>query len=459
MKNKMKSIIAASISTGMIAAATVAPSVGALCPIAPTNVITAAAHDFDQNSTQYTYTDSCGTWKFYVDSDNTYAGICDYSGNAEALIIPSEVTATINGQEVTLTVSTIYKSAIDHNDTIKSVYIPDTVSEIKKYAFLCLSGLTDITIPDTVTKIDEYIINICNNLKNINISEDVDTINFFRSCPSLETINNKPIAYFDTENNELVLNNVVSRAIRKGELDGAQVLPQVKEAVSQRINYIVDTVTDESDSDIEKARKLMDWANNAVIYDYDEYPNGNKKDSNHCDYSIFLNNTSVCDGFARGYDLLLHAAGIESYYVTTGSYYDEAVKKDSSHASNLVKIGNRYYLVDPTAGEFMYNPNIFKININVTSPDKWNIIKASDLHYSSRKRVGDLFTFPGDFDNDGKFTRNDTDNIRKAANGEIEPDADEILSADINSDGIINDTDASFWEQRIAREESAPFIK
>lgn len=50
-----------------------------------------------------------------------------------------------------------------------------------------------------------------------------------------------------------------------------------------------------------------------------------------------MNDSTICEGYAKGYNLLLKAAGIESFYVHS-----------NSHAWNIVKLGNQYFHVDTT---------------------------------------------------------------------------------------------------------------
>lgn len=131
-----------------------------------------------------------------------------------------------------------------------------------------------------------------------------------------------------------------------------------KEAI---VNYVVNTVTDSSMTDMQKAVRLHNWVLNRVMYDPDEekywasLPPGQKADNNaldmknHDELSIFLHYAtkknkngqnvtgyySVCEGISYGYLLLLEKAGIESYYV-----------EGDNHAWTMVNINGNYYHVD-----------------------------------------------------------------------------------------------------------------
>ena len=65
--------------------------------------------------------------------------------------------------------------------------------------------------------------------------------------------------------------------------------------------------------------------------------------------SVFLNHASVCAGYARAYQYLLHRAGLFCAYVegSIGS-------RGEDHAWNLVKIDGQYAYVDPTWADPTY---------------------------------------------------------------------------------------------------------
>ncbi len=458
MKKKISMILAASLSTGIVAAAAIVPT---LSSVVPANVIVASA-SYDGYFTGYkNVVDDAGeTWNIKMNRNNEGIIICKYLGDSEDLVIPSELTFENDGVEYTFPVTALFQRSIENKKNIKTITIPESVTEIGSYVFENLPGLTDVTIPDTVEKLAIKAFDNCVNLRNINIPASINEISCFVKCPSLETINNKPIAYYDTETDQVVLCDQIKAMIANDKLDEAEKIPSVREAVSQYIKHIVETETDDSMNDAQKAHKLINWVNSKVPYDHDEYPVGNTKENNHCDYTVFLNNTAVCDGYARAYDILLHDAGIESYYVSSGKYYDDTTNDDVSHAFNILKLGGRYYLADPTANAFMYDYNKYNINSNFTSPDKWTINKVSELHDSSNMYIpAKVKNFLGDLDGDGYFTRNDTNQLRRALNGEIELTEQATIYVDYNFDGQITEEDVKFWENRIYREELLQELK
>ena len=94
--------------------------------------------------------------------------LTQYSGDAESVIIPSEVS----GMQVTV----IGKDAFINHDELKSVVIPDTVVEIRDNAFLNCSSLTEAEMSKNIEKIGAdvfsqlYEIELPNTLKELGYS-------------------------------------------------------------------------------------------------------------------------------------------------------------------------------------------------------------------------------------------------------------------------------------------------
>ena len=76
------------------------------------------------------------------------------------------------------------------NTSLKSIDIPESVTWIDRYAFYCCTGLTSITIPDSVTRIDYSAFEGCTSLMNVVISDAVKRIcdTTFYGCTSLTSV-------------------------------------------------------------------------------------------------------------------------------------------------------------------------------------------------------------------------------------------------------------------------------
>ena len=140
----------------------------------------------------------------------------------------------------------------------------------------------------------------------------------------------------------------------------------LREYLEQMDSYVVNTFTNDTMTDMEKAVRLQEWIMNRVEYDPNEKEYCRQEDAgltpdpslqsqkNHCDSSVYLHYVlnpddnqyhyyTVCDGYARCYRRLMQRAGIETYYVDAANIdgWDK-----TGHAWNLVKIGENYYHVD-----------------------------------------------------------------------------------------------------------------
>ncbi len=100
-----------------------------------------------------------------------------YTGSAENVVIPSDVTAIGN-------------RAFISNKTIKSVVIPGSVTSIGEYAFNGCTALTDVSIPGSVETIGTRAFCSCSALETVNIPSGVATIadQAFAFCSSLKAV-------------------------------------------------------------------------------------------------------------------------------------------------------------------------------------------------------------------------------------------------------------------------------
>lgn len=111
--------------------------------------------------------------------------------------------------------------------------------------------------------------------------------------------------------------------------------------LNQIIEQLLYEAIHEQMSDYEKELALHDALIEKVSYysfeDIEKIPV-----DKHTAYGALVNNSAVCDGISKAYQLLLKEAGVESIMVT-GKIGEIA------HAWNIVKIDDEYYHVDPTS--------------------------------------------------------------------------------------------------------------
>ena len=270
----------------------------------------------------------------------------------------------------------------------------------------------------------------CPSLKNINISLDKD-INgqAFYGCHQLMTINGEsPIRDDGSIKPEYL--DFIKRNFNNA--DGIGFIDKYTEYCVKKT--VSETVTEDM-PDIVKVKALHDKLCSMVSYDFDDI----QALKNHVDSSVFLNETSVCEGYAKGLNLLLHEAGVPSCYVNTGE-----------HAWVIVKVGNHYFHVDPTWDDgdeinynwFMKSDSQFE---NKEFHSDWKLKLPSEMHRFQWETLPKCSDIMGDIDGNKNVDARDATAIltsyASASAGGKEL-ADSVL-ADYNFDGIVDVRDAS----------------
>ncbi|MGT2887975.1 S-layer protein [Streptococcus didelphis] len=118
--------------------------------------------------------------------------------------------------------------------------------------------------------------------------------------------------------------------------------------------------------------------------------------------SVFMDHLSVCNGYAQAFQFLCQKAGIESLYVR-GSVTSAQSQEEVRHAWNLVKLKNKFYAVDSTWGDPVFENNLSghnqeAINYNfLCLPDKILNIShkaSSDITYQDHKSLKNVWKYP-----------------------------------------------------------------
>lgn len=108
-------------------------------------------------------------------------------------------------------------------------------------------------------------------------------------------------------------------------------------------------------TELEKARGIFRWVTKNIAYDADAYFSRRFRNSRATPGSVLRTRKGVCDGYARIYEGLAKAAGLEVVRVSGfakgfGFELGDEVPKESNHAWNAVKVEGRWILVDSTWG-------------------------------------------------------------------------------------------------------------
>ncbi|MBP7187271.1 MAG: leucine-rich repeat protein [Ruminococcus sp.] len=270
----------------------------------------------------------------------------------------------------------------------------------------------------------------CKALKNINIDMDASFDGMaFDDCHELMTINGEsPL----DESGDL---KPEFEGFVRGNFNASAGIGFIDKYLDHSIKKAVSEAVTDDMSDIEKVRALHDKLCSMTKYD-----TGNEEaKKNHVDGSVFLNDSTVCDGYARAMNLLLHEAGIESCYVGT-----------TDHAWVIVKLGDHYFHVDPTwddGTDVVYDWFLDSDDEIKDDPSHagWKLMCPSELHSFQWEKMPKCTDKMGDVNEDDILDGRDASAIlngyaKTSAGGDS--DIDSIIG-DYDFNGVVDGRDAS----------------
>ncbi len=120
----------------------------------------------------------------------------------------------------------------------------------------------------------------------------------------------------------------------------AEEITDRKALIGQTVSDIMEGIPD-TDDEYQIVKYFYE-----IVISGTEYAMDSSDHQNIC--SVFLNGKSVCQGYAKAFQYLLHQAGMESGLVIG------TVKDGDSHAWNLVSVNGNWYYVDVTWGDAHY---------------------------------------------------------------------------------------------------------
>ena len=322
--------------------------------------------------------------------------------------------------------SVIGQNAFAECSSLINVELNDAM--VSSRAFMDCTQLKEMTFHGNVT-LDDLCVYCCSSLENLNLTDcELVSDTSFHICPKLNSINSSPV--FNSVTGDFVpeMKELVMKYFR-----GADDVGFINEYVLARVKEVVDENIKENMTDIEKVRILHDWV--CANTKYTDGLLGER--NNHTDSSIFLNDSTVCDGYARICNLLYHAAGLESCYVS-----------GANHAWNIVKICGEYFHIDTTWDDSGTVPNkewFMRSDEEIRNAggchSKWQIKTPSELHSFQSEILPECQYSMGDVNSDGSINVADLVSMEYFLLGSKETDIDKWILADMTYDGRIDTFD------------------
>ena len=331
------------------------------------------------NINQSAFINSYGVKQFTVASANPNYKAADgalYTKNGSTLLrYPDKRTAT----SFTTNATTIPDDAISNNTNLRTLSISNMFrGGTGKVVFSGLSNLENLTIPQ------------------VDFNQSAETI-FDRYSPlffggsKINKINGQQIVllasngkpYFGYKYSTHLNNNFE-------KYSGYSFMNYY---VDKMASYVVNSVTNPSMTQMEKARALHDWILDNTTYDplvaealrlRDQHiliPSYTyETEKNHVNASVFLHQRNgvkytVCDGYSRCYKILLNKANIECDYVRGVDNTERDEKYKCNHAWNRIKIDGVYYFTDVTWDDTNYDKN--------NGSDKYQYFMKSESWFKS----------------------------------------------------------------------------
>lgn len=286
----------------------------------------------------------------------------------------------------------------------------------------------------------------CNAIKSIEFNGDVNMKDFaFSDCSSLENLSfdtSKKVdgRFFTYCSNVKYINNELAFDETTGDFNpkykdfivknfsDADDVGFINDYVMWHVKDIVNKYISDDMSDMEKIKVLHDW-----VCDNVSYTDGEISDSiNHNDFSPFLTGITVCDGYARAFNLLMNEAGIETYYVCS-----------NDHIWNIVKLGGHFFHVDTTWDDGESDYNYFlksdnEIMAETSSHSYWNLKMPSSLHSFQKDTMPECAYSMGDCNTDGSISVADIVKMNTYLLGTKPISADDIVLYDLDFNGKVD---------------------
>lgn len=298
-------------------------------------------------------------------------------------------------------------------------------------AFAELNKLTKVTLTGS-EKLGFEAFKNCQNLSNIVVpltSASDWNATTFDQCTKLWYLNGNRVSYsYNSSKDDVIFSGTGVDAFVRKRFNASEGVGFVESYVNYFCNIEVTRLLSSGMTDQEKAKVLHDWVIKKVDYDHDNV----NAPKNHCVCSIFLNDTTVCEGFAMGYAKLMNTAGIETTEVDGGN-----------HAWNKAKIGGLYFNIDTCWDDGSGSYDWFMLT------DKELLEKDSSSHKPYNANAFPASVYPmGDLNMNKVVDQADIDLFNKYLLGNGTLNSKQAVLADFDHDSVLDSFDMIFLKRK-----------
>ena len=409
-------------------------------------------------------------------------------------------SSAVRNVSIPSNVKGIADSAFANNRAIQQVTMPSSVTAIGTSAFKGCTNLATVTLSKNLKAIPDSCFNGCKYLRTINFPDNIETIGLsaFLNCSDLRTFRFpnklKTIGNAAFENCKMLgeISNVkgasnykidgfaFENCLNLKKINGTTVVSRsgynvniynqdfvkyhfsqtdnvgfIQDFVDKKAQAVVDQIKAKNPNynSVQMARALENWmcangCNPFVEWDDSHietpYPSDLESwDCFHLESSVLMNGVGVCEGFAKGYNLLLTKAGITA----------EIVLNDI-HAWNVIKIDSRWYNIDSywdDKGSYSgYNWFMLSDNEAETSDaHKKMYIERRSNGYQHEKKVIPCTNPMGDVNADSYLNNSDATVLQNYLKTGKTSGTFNTTCADMDFDGQITSKDLTLLKQKI----------
>ena len=411
-------------------------------------------------------------------------------------------SSAVRNVSIPSNVKGIADSAFANNRAIQQVTMPSSVTAIGTSAFKGCTNLATVTLSKNLKAIPDSCFNGCKYLRTINFPDNIETIGLsaFLNCSDLRTFRFpnklKTIGNAAFENCKMLgeISNVNGTAnyridghafencLNLKKINGTTVVSRsgynvniykqdfVKRYFSQtdNVGFIQDFVDKKAQAVVDQvkaqypnykpvqiARELENWmckngCNPFVEWDDTHidtpYPSNLESwDDFHCESSVLMNGVGVCEGYAKGYNLLLTKAGITAEIVLS-----------ETHAWNVIKADGKWFNIDSYWDDYGNHSGYswFMLSDKEAMTSDAHLKKQVERKSNGYKHENEIIRCNnpmGDINGDTYLDSKDATVLQNYLTTGKTSGTFITTCADMNFDGKINATDLSLLKQKILK--------